>query len=61
LQVRCCSGKVAEARKVFAYIAAREYQAPLRMIADFCHAGIAAVPAMAKAGQDNARKRHIVI
>jgi hypothetical protein len=61
LHFRCRGGKESDARKVFAYVATREYWAPSRMIADYCHIGIAAVSSLAGAGHDVVKQRGIDI
>jgi hypothetical protein len=45
-------GTESDARKVFVYVAIREYGVPSRIIADYCRVGLAAVSALAKAGYD---------
>ena len=61
LRVQCRGGKESDARKVFVYVAAREYKAPSRMIADYCGVGIAAVSFMARAGYSIVKRLKIDI
>ena len=61
LKKRYREGKGSEARKAFAYIAARKYDAPLVTIASFLGVGSAAVSAMLKSGEEIVKKRHISI
>ena len=50
LQQRQRGGTHSEARKAFAYIAAKMYQAPVSEIADYLHVGVSAVSALSRAG-----------
>ena len=51
LKNRSRANAVAEARKVFAWLAIHEYRAPTRMVAAYCGVGMPAAWAMARAGQ----------
>jgi hypothetical protein len=45
-------GKASEARKAFVFTAVKEYNAPSRMVAEYCGVGQAAISALAKAGRE---------
>jgi len=49
---RSRGGKGSEARKVFAYIAVREYGVPSSVVAQFCGVGTTAISMMVRAGRE---------
>jgi hypothetical protein len=54
-------GNASDARKVFAHIAAKEFRAPLGLIADYLCVGRTAVSAMSRGGRDIIKNHGIVI
>lgn len=61
IQERHRGGIHSDARKVFAYLAARAYNAPVSEIANFLNVGISAVSGLSRAGREIATKRKITI
>jgi chromosomal replication initiation ATPase DnaA len=61
LQQRHRGGIGSEARKTFAYVAAKEYNAPTRRIGEYLGVGNAAVSAMIHSGREIYKSRKITI
>jgi hypothetical protein len=61
MQIPQRGGSGSETRKAFAYIAAKAYNAPLRMVAEYLGVGSSAISAMIHSGQRIVEKRRIVI
>ncbi|MDD5675074.1 MAG: hypothetical protein PHC61_12975, partial [Chitinivibrionales bacterium] len=61
LKERHRGGPASEARKVFSFIAFKEYRAPLKKIAEYLEVSNTAVSAMARFGREIAKIKKIVI
>jgi hypothetical protein len=61
LKRRHRGGMASEARKVFAYVAAKTYNAPLKKIGEYLSVGNAGVSAMIRSGRDIVEARKITI
>ena len=52
---------VSDARKALAYIAAKEYRAPLHAVAGYLGVGRTAASALSRQGRDSVKRKKIVI
>jgi REP element-mobilizing transposase RayT len=61
LKRRQRGGSGSEARKTFAFVAAKEFGAPLKIIGEYLNVGSAAISAMIHSGREVCKKRKIAI
>jgi hypothetical protein len=52
---------VSDARKALAYIAAKEYRAPLHAVAEYLGVGRTAASALSRQGRDSVKRKEFVI
>jgi hypothetical protein len=61
LKERHRGDNVSDARKALAYIAAKEYRAPLHVVAEYLGIGRTAVSALSRQGRDIVKRKEFVI
>jgi hypothetical protein len=61
LRERHRGGDVSDARKALAYIAAKEYRAPLQIVAEYLGVGRTGASALSRQGRDIAKRMKVII